>query len=310
MNHFCWILLLVGGIIGCGRPNEAVKFPEPESGYPMTLTDSLGRSVTVARRPERIVSLSPAATETLFAIGAGPRVVAVTTVDNYPPEVKSLPQVGGFSPATVSVEAILSHRPDLVVVVSAGPSHQSLIESLDSLKLPVVALDASTLDQVFQAIRQVGRVVGESDRAVEVAESLHTRAEVIRRRTATIPAHQRPRVFFLISDEPLMTVGPDSFLGQIIQDAGGTNVFADTHQLFPMISDEEVIRRNPSLILAPDEPDPQELRKRVSARPGWHNIEAVKDGRFAFLNADRLSRPGPRLIEGMEEVAQALQPTH
>jgi iron complex transport system substrate-binding protein len=261
----------------------------------------------VARRPERIVSLSPASTEILFAVGAGPRVVAVTTVDNYPPEVESLPRVGGFNPATVSIEAILSHRPDLVLAVASGPFHRGLIESLSSLNLAVLALDASTIDQVFQVIRQVGQVVGDADRAEALAESLQARATALRQRAAPGPAGKQPRVFFLVTDEPLMTAGPDSFLGQIIQNAGGENVFADTRQLFPVVSDEEVIRRDPALILLPDEADREERRKRVSGRPGWQSIEAVKANRFAFVNADLLSRPGPRLIDGMEEVARVLQ---
>lgn len=305
MNRFCWVLIVV--LVGCGRPGRAEKVPEPGPGYPLTLTDGLGRSVTVTRRPERIVSLSPAATETLFAVGAGPRVVAVTTVDNYPPEVASLARVGGFNPATVSVEAIVSQRPDLVLVVTSGPFHQGLVDSLASLNLAVIALDASSLEQVFQVIRQIGQVVGESDRAGALADSLQTRAEVVRRRTAAVPANRRPRVLYLLSDEPLMTAGPDSFIGQILQDAGGENVFADTRQLFPMVSDEEVIRRAPTLILAPDGPDREERRKRVSLRPGWQTVAAVKTGRFAFVNEDLLSRPGPRLIDGMEEVARALQ---
>jgi iron complex transport system substrate-binding protein len=265
----------------------------------------LERSVTLERRPERVVSLNPATTETIFALGAGARIVAVTSVDNFPPEVKNLPQVGGFLPLTVSVEAIVAQQPDLVVC--DGKLHRSLVDAMTPLGLTVLALEGITLEQLIDNVRLVGRVMGEEEKGKALAADLAARAEKVRQQGAALPREKRPKVFYLQWDDPLRTAGPSSFIGQIIQDAGGDNIFADTQAFFPLVNGEEVIRRNPDLILIPTGAAAEAFKERVSTRPGWAELAAVKAGHVAFINEDVVSRPGPRLIQGMEEVARAIQ---
>jgi iron complex transport system substrate-binding protein len=306
MNRaFILFFVLIGA--GCGSSGP-VSTSAPQPGYPMTFTDSLGRSITLPKRPQRIVSLSPAATETLFAVGAGARVVAVTDLDNYPPEARSLPRVGNFTPSTFSAETLFSHKPDLVLTISSGRFHQSLVESLAGLGMPMVDLEADTVEQVIENVRRVGTIVGEPERGATLAAEMEARVEAVRRRTARLAPERRPRVFYVVADEPLMTAGPSSFLGQVLRLAGGENLFADTSQLFPLVSDEVVIRRDPDLILGPAGKDSEGARARLRARPGWGRMKAVREGRITFINEDILSRPGPRLIDGLEEVARTLHP--
>jgi iron complex transport system substrate-binding protein len=294
-------------VAGCGQPPAP---PPPESsgdaGFPITVTDGLGRSVTVPRRPEKIVSIAPAMTETLFAVGAGPRVAAVTTSDSYPPEVKTLPTVGGFSPKTVSTEAVLALRPDLVV--TAGKFHQQLAESLARLGLTVVSLEPNTLEEVSSTIELIGRISGCEPRAGEVAADFRRRLAAVRTRTAAAGG-SKPKVLFVLWDDPLQTAGPGTFIGQMITAAGGVNLFADASQQYPRVGDEAVIVRDPDLILAPDHRDAADVNipSRLVARPGWDRLTAVKHGRVRPVTGDLVNRAGPRLIDGLELVEQLVR---
>lgn len=292
---------------GCGDtpapPRPAA--PAADAGFPVTVTDGTGRSVTVARKPERIVSLAPAATETLFAVGAGPRVVAVTTSDTYPPEAKQLPTVGGFSPKTISTEAVLALRPDLVL--TAGRLQQSVAESLAKLGLTVVPLEPNTLEEVAAAVELVGRATGCDKRAGEVAADFRGRLAAVRGRTAAADG-AKPKVLYVLWDDPLQTAGPGTFIGQMVTEAGGQNVFADATQLYPRVSDEAVLQRDPDLVLAPDHRDGDtSIPARLIRRPGWDKVTAVRTGRVRAVTGDLVNRPGPRLIDGLEAVEKLVR---
>lgn len=291
---------------GCGRAEPVGKVgptASTESSPSLTLTDSLGRKVTIARRPERIVSLAPALTETLFALGAGPRVVAVTTADTHPPAVAALPKIGGFSPKTLSVEAVVGQRPDLVVCT--GRLQQSAVESLEGLGVTVLALDADTIEEVGANIRLVGRATGTEAEAGRIADDMLRRAEAVRKRSAADSAGRRPRVVYFLWDEPLKAGGPGTFIGQMIVDAGGENLFADADQKYPQVSDEVVLVRDPDLILTSDHGNVG-LPARLARRPGWPALKAVRAGRVVALDEELVARPGPRLIDGLESVAKAI----
>jgi iron complex transport system substrate-binding protein len=290
----CALLVLAG----CQPPHTSPSTPAGV-GFPCVVTDSLGRSVTIPHRPERIVSLSPAATETLFAVGAGPRVVAVTTTDNYPPEVKRLPTIGGFSPETISVEAILAQKPDLVV--AGGRFQEPVVRAIAKFGPAVIVLDPGTLAEVQEAITLVGRATGQETQAAAVVADFHRRLEAVRQRTATVHEDDRPRVLYVLWDDPFQTAGPGTFVGQMISAAGGVNLFADAAQAYPRVSDEVVLARNPDLILVPDH-GAAGLPERVSKRPGWQKLRAVQRGRIVTVPDDLVNRPGPRLIDALEAI--------
>jgi iron complex transport system substrate-binding protein len=303
MTRLCLVALLLLSA-GCTRVVNEPGAEEPPSGaFPITVRDDLGRSVTVSRRPARIVSLAPGITETLFAVGAGPRLVAVTTTDTWPAEVKHLPVVGGFAPETISVEAILAQKPDLVI--GGGRFQQPIVEAVAKLGLAVVVSDPSSLSGVEDGILLVGRLTGEEEKAAAVVADFRRRREAVRRRAASIKPADRLRVLYVLWDEPLTSGGPGTFVGEMIAEAGGLNLFADASQQYPTVSDEAVLARNPDLILAPDHGGAK-LRDRLAVRPGWRGLAAIKAGRVVTVPEDLLHRPGPRLIDGLERIADLL----
>src|SRR5262249_31243340 len=206
---------------GCSRPiakPDRVEV-EPDGAFSVTIRDDLGRTVTVSGPPRRIVSLAPGITETLFAVGAGPQLVAVTTTDTHPPEVKQLPTVGGFAPETISLEVLLAQKPDLVI--AGGRFQQPIVESVAKLGVSAVVIDPNTLAGVEDAIVLIGRLTGQEAKSAAVIADFRRRREAVRRRTAAIKPADRLRVLYVLWDEPLQTAGPDTFVGQMITEAGG-----------------------------------------------------------------------------------------
>jgi iron complex transport system substrate-binding protein len=296
------LLLVTLGCARVAREPTGTEAPEYGKGQALTVTDDMGRTITLGRRPERIISLAPAITETLFIVGAGPQVVAVTTTDTYPPEVKQLPTVGGFAPETISREAILAQKPDLVL--AGGRFQRPIVESLDKLGIPAVVIDPTTLDAVEEAIARIGRLTGHEETSASVVADFRRRREVVRASAAKDAV--RVRVLYVLWDEPLQTTGSGTFVDQMIAEAGGVNAFAEVEQVYPQLSDEVVLASSPDLILAPDHGGAA-LAARLSRRPGWGRLAAVKAGRIVNVHEDLLHRPGPRLIDGLERIAALLR---
>jgi iron complex transport system substrate-binding protein len=298
------LLLLAAG---CTHPADKTDAAEtkPDAPFPVTVQDDLGRNVTVARRPARIVSLAPAVTETVFAVGAGSQLVAVTTTDSFPPEVKQLPAVGGFAPETISLETILAQKPDLIL--AGGRFQRPVVEAVTRLGITAVVIDPDSLTAIEEAIVMVGRLTGQETKAAAVVADFRRRREAVRRQAATIPPADRRRVLYVLWDEPLQTAGPGTFVGQMIADAGGVDVFGDVAVRYPSVSDEAVLARDPDLILAPDHGGAP-LRARLMQRPGWNHLTAVKAGNIVTVPEELLHRPGPRIIEGLERIAALLHP--
>jgi iron complex transport system substrate-binding protein len=274
--------------------------------FPFTLTDDLGREVTISALPQRIVSLAPSNTEVLFAVGAGDQVVGVTEYCNYPPEVQNLEQVGGFSAKTISVEKIVALEPDLVL--SVGEIQQPVIEALEQVNITVVALDPDTFDDVYASVGLVGRLSGHEEEAAQVMVEMKDLVAFVTERIATIPQEERLRVYWEVFDEPRMTAGPSTFQGQLIELAGGINIFADVTENYPQINDEEVIERNPAVIMGADTMGDKLTIDRVAQRSGWDQVDAVQNGRIHLFDGDMVSRAGPRLVQVLEAMAKALYP--
>ena len=277
------------------------------SSFPMHITDVLGRQVTIKALPQRIVSLAPSNTERLFAVGAWNTVVGVTTVDTYPPAVAAVRKVGGFVPKNISVETIVSLKPDLAL--SAGELQRPTIEVLERFGIPVVAIeDPGSFDEVYAAITLVGRLTDHEQEASRVVEEMQVRLARVLQAVATLPQEKRVTVFYEVYDEPLMTVGRSTIIGQLLEMAGGINVFADLSGRYPQVSSEEVVKRNPSCILGHTGHQFALTPSQIGQRPGWSHITAVKQHCIRLLNGDTVARPGPRLAEALEAIAKALYP--
>jgi cobalamin transport system substrate-binding protein len=273
----------------------------------LSITDDLGRSVTLGATPQRIVSLAPSVTEILFAVGAGQQLAGDTTFCNFPPEAKALPKIGGFSAKSISVEAVVGLKPDLVIAGAA--SQKPVVDSLEQLKIPVLVLAPDSFEDVYASIQQIGALTGHAAQADQVVTQMRGRVEAVQAKVASIPSAERPSVFWEVYDDPLMTAGPNTIIGQMIALAGAANIFADATEDYPQISAETVIARNPPVILGPASQSAKLSAAALSQRPGWADLRAVRDGRIYLLDDDITSRPGPRLADALESLAKALYPT-
>lgn len=268
-------------------------WPVHASSFPVEVVDDAGRTVVIKRQPKRIVSLAPSNTELLFAIGAGPRVVGVTNYCNYPKEALAVPKVGDLN---LNYEALLALQPDLVVAV--GSMHGEAVKRLEQLGLNLIVLEAKHIADVARHVRLLGKVAGLS--VESLAASLEKRISVVKRKTAPL---RQTTVFMEIWNEPLMTVGPGTYADEMILLAGGRNIAADAGTAWPQFSPELVIQRNPEVILLTCYNKAEVLRRKA-----WQGIAAVKAGRVFEVNPDIFVRPGPRLIDALEELAQYLHP--
>lgn len=303
------MLSACGATPGAQAPTAVAPATAPTTApttAPLTFTDALGRQVALAGAPARIVSLAPSITESLFAIGAGPQVVGVTSFCNFPPEADALPEVGGFSATTISVEAIVDLTPDLVIAGSA--SQEPVVAALEQLGIPVLVFDPTSFEEVYANLGQLGYLTGNVAGADTAVAAMRARVQAVADVVAQVPAEERPTVFWEVFDEPLMTAGPNTFIGQMIDLAGATSIFADATEDYPQVSAEALVARNPDVILGPSSHGDKLTPELVAARPGWSELKAVQDGRIYLLDGDTTSRPGPRLADALEELARTLYP--
>ncbi|MBM3469775.1 MAG: cobalamin-binding protein [Armatimonadetes bacterium] len=257
--------------------------------YPMTLTDASGVHLTIGARPVRIVSMAPSVTEVLFALGLDREVIGISDSDDYPPErVRSRPRVGGV---VVSLERVMALKPDLVVGMPSL-QHDQLVR-LRALRLPVLAVDAASVEGTVDLVRLLGRVTGRTREAEGLALFLRRRAAAVR------PAVRRT-VYIEVWHEPVLAAGGRTLVDDLVTRAGGANIFGDRRGYVP-VPIEDVLNRNPQVILLlyPG-------RDRLRGRPGWAALDAVRAGRVYDLPTSLVARPGPRVVEGLDLVARLL----
>jgi iron complex transport system substrate-binding protein len=279
--------------------------PAP-AAFPVTLTDDAGRPVRVAREPRRLVSAAPSTTELLFALGLGDRVVAVTTFCDYPAAAQAKPKIGGLRPGA---EAILAHQPDLVLGVRGLPA--DTLAALEGQQIPVVIFNPPDLAGVLANVRAAGRLAGAPAAAERVAAGMQQRWRAIAERARTAAA--RPRVFYEIdatNPAAVTGAGPGTFIDAMITAAGGENVLAalTPGQQYPTVGAEAILQANPELIILGDAAYGQSA-ETVARRPGWQAVAAVQMGAIVGVPDPNLtSRPGPRLVDGLEFIAKAVHP--
>lgn len=266
-----------------------------------TFVDDLGRKLYLAKPPDRIVSLAPSVTEMVFALGAGDRVIAVTEFCDYPSEVAQKPKIGGTRP---SLESLVALKADLILTPRAFID-PALIDRLDQLKISTYVMEAKTVEDVLSHLHTLGRILERASAATQLVSEMRRRIRHIKERTATLP---RPRLLYVLNSQPLMTVGPGSFIHQLIELAGAENIGAVTGQAYPRISMEEVLKQNPDVIIFPvgDSEGIPELEQQQWER--WQGINAVRTRRLYQIDSRLVDRPGPRIVEGLERLAGLLHP--
>ncbi len=265
--------------------------------------DDLGKTVRVPEKIERAISLAPSITEMIFGIGAGDRLVGVTTYCNYPSEATSIEKVGDTQ--TPNIERIIALEPQ-IVFISTASQLEAFSKTLNEQGISVYVTNPKTLDAVLRNMAELGNLFAKGEYADGVVTSLAGRESWIRHqanydREAPNRSIAKPRVFVQISREPLFTIGRDSFLTEIVESAGGASATKDIATAYPKISKETALALDPDVIFLSDSDDNREPSEVLK------NSKAVKNGRVYRINADIISRPGPRLVDALEEIAKDLR---
>jgi iron complex transport system substrate-binding protein len=280
--------------------------PATPTTAPIALTDGLNREVTLAAPAQRIVSLAPNLSEILFAIGAGAQVVGRDEFSDYPSEVKSLPSVGG-SMGKYDTEAVVNLKPDLVLAASINTPE--LVQSLEKLGLTVYMLpNPTTMGEMYQNLDTVAKLTGHEAEAANLIDSLKRRVAAVDSKIAAVK--ERPLVYYeLDATDPNApyTAGPGSFVDQLIQEAGGQNVGSILKDQWAQISVEQLIVKNPDIIMLGDAAYGVSV-DQLKQRAGWSAIKAVQDGKIYTFDDNTVSRPGPRLVDGLETMAKLIHP--
>ena len=268
---------------------------------PRTFVDDLGRKIFLAKAPTRVVSLAPSITEMLYAIGLNEEIIGVTEFCDYPPAAQQKPKVGYAQP---NVEAIVTLQPDLVLATRAF-LRAELLAKLEQLKIPTFVVDPESFEEIPSRIQTVGRILNRSSSADGVAMAMRQRIASIRSKMETVA---RVRVLYVLNSEPLITIGPGSYIHQVINMAGGFNIASQSTEPYPHLNMEAVLKEDPEIIIFPignAEGIPLSEQQQWLR---WTSLTAVKQSRLHQISADVLNRPGPRIVEGLEALARIIHP--
>ena len=288
-------LLLLGNALACTQPRESQGASATQQ-----LTDDAGRNVTLPARVERVITLAPNLTEIVFAVGAGDRIVGNTSYCDYPEQAKSITKVGDT--LHPSLERIIALRPQ-VVLVSTASQLEIFTQQLESQNIAVFVTDPHDLEGVFHSIEQLGRMLGQDEQVKTVVQKLRERTNTVEQR---VKQEQPVRTFYQVSGEPLYTAGHDAFVTDLMRRAGAASVTADVPGAWPKFSNESALAAKPDAIILPTGGSMGAANANVAE--ALRGSPAVRAGRVYKINDDHLARPGPRAVEGLEEMARARHP--
>lgn len=277
------------------------------ASFPVTLTDDIGRTVTITNPPQRIVCINPSTTEIAYALGLGDKVVGVDIYSDYPPEAVSKQRISDIY--TPNPEEVAALNPDLVLMYSffgPGDPYVSAIAALEGVN--VIAIKPRSLNDIVNDIRLVGKATGKIEEAETLALQLNSTINQIKDKTSDVT--DKPKVYMEFWYPPPWTFGPNTWGDEIINVTGGINVFGDAITDYVETTDEEVIARNPDIIISLY--GAQHIHfatlEEIKKRPGWASINAVQNGKVYLLDENLIVRPGPRIVLGLEAVARFLHP--
>ncbi len=276
-----------------------ILFFHPGLRAQIDVVDDLQRTVILARPAERIVSLAPSITECLFALGAGDQVKGVTDFCSYPPEARLKPHVGGM--INPSIEAVVGLEPDLIVLSMEGNIRDDF-RRLTSFGTPVFVSNPRTLEGIYRSLRALGTLTGKEETTRQLVAGLESREHAIRSAADGKPP---VRVLLIVSLQPLMCAGSNTFIDELLRAAGGTNLAARAHGTYPSYSRENVIADDPEVIIVMSDILSQGATL-AAMFPEWGSVDAVRKGRVFRLDADILSRPGPRALDALEKLFHIL----
>lgn len=307
---FFTMLLSLLVLAGCNASNgnetkeEGNQTEQTEGAFPVTVTDASGNDVTIEKEPEKIVSLIPSNTEIAFALGLGDKVIGVSDFDNYPEEVADIEKIGDME---FNVEKIISLKPDLVLAHESG-AHNSE-EGLDQLRNAGITVfivkSATSFEQVYETIHTIGEITGASDKANTVVKEMKAKVEEISAKAADIAEEDRKNVFIEL-DPSLYSAGKGTFMDEMLAMIQANNIISE--EGWPQTSAESVVQANPDVIITTYGYYTPNAVEQVLKRDGWQDVSAIKEKRVYDVNSDLVSRSGPRLVEGVEELAKVIYP--
>jgi len=285
------IIFLTILITGCGN-NKTSNSPDQ-----LTFKDTLGNEVVIENTPKKVISLSPAITEILFALDLDNSIAATTDYCDYPEAAKNTPKVGGFN--TPNIELIVETEPDLVFISSGVQAELS--ENFKNLGIKTFALDANNIDQVISNIELVGKIMDVEEKAKIISEDMKERKNYIMEKTKDL---EKPLVFFEVWDEPLLSAGPETFIADILNISGGINFVKESDTDYPQISLEILLEKDPDYYISID----HKRNTSITDRPGFQELKAIKNNDYYRIEDDYVTLPGPRIIEGLEKIAKIIHP--
>jgi cobalamin transport system substrate-binding protein len=296
------VLLLLASCGETAPPRaEPTMAPSLASAFPLTITDDDGVDVTIDAEPQRIVTFAPSMTETVYALGLGDRLVGVSgPFDDYPAEAKDVEEVGGAGDFGVdpTIEKVVSLDPDLFLTIPGGDQWKQRLRDLD---IPVVTLHADTLDDLLADIETIGELTGAVEEGALLARRMDTEADAIARSAQEVGPIT---CFFEVYYPPLTTVGPDTFIFDLLERAGCQPVTDEAKTDYPEWSVDELVADGPAVYLVT--PESARSVAAVAKRPGFAGIPAIENHRVVLVDGDLVTRAGPRVIEGLRQLAEAL----
>lgn len=293
-------MMMVLSLVGCSKPaapqdTAPAQNEESVNTVKIEVTDFKGRKIVLDKVPQRIVSLSPSNTEILFALGAGEKVVGVTSYCDYPEEAKKVEQVGTFEGP--NMELIKKVQPDVVL---AGYIQEEVVKALEGMGISVIVTEAESFEAIYQSLNLIGKITGTEAKAEEIAAGMENSIAEIQAKTKD---KEKPAIFYVVWTDPLTTAGSKTYINDVIKIAGGINV-AEKVEGWANYSAEELIKDNPDMLVAALHSTDEGMTKGdLSKNQIFSKLECVKQGKVHVISDDNIiSRPGPRIIQAIEEM--------
>lgn len=320
MSILFMLVLSIGLLVGCGsgdadpsnapvdtddKTEETATTEAPD--FPLELTDALGNEVTIEEEPEKIVSLMPSNTEIVFALDFGDKIIGVNDFDTYPEEVEDIDTIGGME---LDIEKIIGLDPDLVL--AHGSSAEGSLDALEQLRDAGITLfvvtDAQSIDATYTSIEEIGTLTGSSDKATEIISEMKEGFAEIEEKVEGISEEDQKSVFMEVSPEPdIYTGGKNTFFHELLTTINAVNA-AEEQDGWVQLDPEAIVSLNPDVIITTYGDYIDNPAEQVLAREGWGEVNAIKEEHVFDVDADLVSRPGPRLVEGAKEIAESVYP--
>lgn len=276
--------------------------PSASGGEPKAFTDITGCTLTLTTPPRRVVSLAPSITEIVFSLGKGALLVGVTRYSDYPEAAKKLPRVGSY--IRPELESIVSLKPDLCLAVKDG-NPPKVIQRLKNFGIPVYTVSPDGIDTILRSINEIGELLYAKDEARSITSGMTAQLTAIDRAVAKAP--HKPRLFFQIGISPIVSVGRNTFLDEMIQRAGGTNAVT-SERPYPRFSREQVLALAPEMIIITSMARNDIFEVVKKEWESWPSLPAVKNQRIHVVDSDILDRPTPRVVDGLSMLAALIHP--